>query len=64
MALAVKTELRTGYPAVPHHPKIGDAVAGVERVGRINEKKLPFLLVLLLGEEGSCRMHCALYSGF
>ena len=41
-----------------------DAVAGIERVGRIDEEESPFLLVLLLVVEGSCRVHRALYSGF
>ena len=35
-----------------YRPEVGNAVAGVERVGRIDEKEPLFILVLLLGKEG------------
>ena len=48
---------------MPHCLKTGDAVAGVERICRIDEEESPFLLVSLLGKEGAGRVHRALYPG-
>ena len=64
VAVIVKTESRARWPAVSHLPKAGDAVASVEYVGHIDKEELSFLLVLLLGKEGSCHVHRALYPRF
>ena len=64
VVVTVKPEPRARWSLVPHCPEVGDAATGVECVGRINEDESPFLLILLLGKEGSCRVHRALYPGF
>ena len=64
VAVTVKTEPRARWSAVLYHPETGNAVACVERVCRIDEEEPTFLLIPLLGEEGSCRVHRALYPSF
>ena len=47
MTVAIKAELRAGWLAVSRGPEASDAVAGGERVGRIDEEESLYLLVLL-----------------
>ena len=47
---------------MPHRPDAGNAVAAVERVGRINEEETPFLLVVPFDEEDMGGVECTLNS--
>ena len=61
MAVAVHAEPHARWLSVPHYPQVGDAITGVKHVRRIDEKKPPVLIVLLLGDEGADRVHRTLY---
>ena len=45
--VAVKDELVSGQPFVPYRPEEGGHVAGVERVGCVDEQESPFFVVFL-----------------
>ena len=46
---------------MPHRPQVGNAVTIVKQTRRVDKEESPFLLVILLGKEGSGRVHRALY---
>ena len=60
MTVAVHVEPPARRPSVPHRPQSGNAVTSIKRIHRVNNEESPFLLVILLGEEGTVRVHRAL----
>ena len=58
--VVTKAKQFAGWSVVPYRPEVGNVVACVVRICRVDEEKTPFIFIVLLGKDYTGSVNCAL----